>query len=264
MRVKIIIATNKEYWMPEDPMYVPLQVGAEGKEQIGYERDDSGDNISKLNPYFCELTGTYWAWKNLEADYIGVAHYRRHYSMHPFKRDISSAVLNYNELEPYLDSVKVFTPTKRNYIIETLSSHYAHTHDPKHLDVTREIISEKYPEYIDSFDQVIERRWGYMFNMMIMKKSIYDKYCEWVFDILFELRERLGEKGMSRFNRRYYGRIAEIIFNVWLSQMIKDGNIKKEEIKEIPIIKIDKTNWFKKINAFLRAKYLHEKYERSY
>ena len=157
-------------------MYVPLQVGAEGKEQIGYERDDSGDNISKLNPYFCELTGTYWAWKNLEADYIGVAHYRRHYSMHPFMRDISSAVLNYKELEPYLAHVKVFTPTKRNYIIETLSSHYAHTHDPKHLDVTREIINEKYPEYINSFDQVLEQRWGYMFNMMIMKKSIYDKY----------------------------------------------------------------------------------------
>ena len=38
----------------------------------------------------------------------------------------------------------------------------------------------------------------------------------------------------------------------------------KDEIKEIPIVKIDKTNWFKKINAFLRAKYLHEKYERSY
>lgn len=264
MRVKIIIATNKKYWMPDDPMYIPLQVGAEGRESIGYERDDTGENISKLNPFFCELTGTYWAWKNLDADYIGLVHYRRHFSFHPFKRNMASAVLKYDELEPLLDSTRVFTPSKRNYIIETLSSHYAHTHDADHLKVTRDIMESKYPEFLESFDMILKHRWGYMFNMMVMEKSLFDSYCGWVFDILFELRERIGENGMSKFNRRYYGRISEIIFNVWLNQMVKDGVIKKEEIKEIPIVKIDKTNWVKKINAFLRAKFLHEKYERSY
>ncbi|MBQ3973839.1 MAG: DUF4422 domain-containing protein, partial [Lachnospiraceae bacterium] len=74
--IKIIVASHKSYWMPEDPVYLPVQVGAAGKEDLGYVRDDSGDNISGKNVNYCELTGLYWAWKNLEADYIGLAHYR--------------------------------------------------------------------------------------------------------------------------------------------------------------------------------------------
>ena len=67
--------------MPEDKMYIPVQVGAEGKEKIeGYQPDNVGENISSKNPYFCELTGLYWAWKNMDSDYIGLVHYRRHFT----------------------------------------------------------------------------------------------------------------------------------------------------------------------------------------
>jgi len=79
--IKIIVASHKKYQMPEDDMYLPLHVGAEGKEKLGYQGDNTGDNISIKNPYFCELTGLYWAWKNLEADYIGLVHYRRYFSI---------------------------------------------------------------------------------------------------------------------------------------------------------------------------------------
>ena len=44
-------------------MYLPVQVGAEKKESLGYARDNEGENISKKNPNYCELTGLYWAWK---------------------------------------------------------------------------------------------------------------------------------------------------------------------------------------------------------
>ena len=79
--IEVIIATHKEYKMPNDDMYLPLHVGAEGKKDIGYTKDNTGDNISQKNPFFCELTGLYWAWKNLDSDYVGLAHYRRHFSL---------------------------------------------------------------------------------------------------------------------------------------------------------------------------------------
>ena len=82
MNIKILVATHKTYWMPEDEIYLPIQVGcAINSNDLGYARDDSGDNISSKNKNYCELTGLYWAWKNLDADYIGLAHYRRHFTL---------------------------------------------------------------------------------------------------------------------------------------------------------------------------------------
>lgn len=266
---KIVIATHKKYQMPSNPLYIPLHVGAEGKKDgdgnhldLGYVKDNTGDNISKLNSSFCELTGLYWAWKNLDEDYIGLAHYRRHFSLKK-KRGFDN-VLTYSELKPYLGEIKVFVPQKRMYYIETLYSHYAHTHYSIQLDETRRIILEKYPDYISSYDKIIKHTYGYMFNMMIMDKSHMDDYCSWLFDILFELSKRINMPELSEFQGRFFGRISEIIFNVWLDQKIKCGNIKISQIKEFPCVHMEKINWGKKGLSFLKAKFFGKRYERSF
>ena len=263
----VIIAAHKKYQMPTDEMYLPVHVGADGKESIGYQRDDEGENISDLNPYFCELTGLYWAWKNISADYIGLVHYRRHFSCHPHSKNKWDAVLKKSEIESDLGLIKVFVPQKRHYWIETLYSHYAHTHYANQLDETRKIIADRYPEYVVSFDKTVKRRWGYMFNMMIMEQDEFNDYCSWLFDILFELRNRIGteaEENLDKFQGRFYGRISEIIFNVWLDEQLRAEKINKAEIKEIPIIHMEKINWGKKGGAFLKAKFIGEKYSGSF
>ena len=262
--VKLIIASHKRYRMPADPMYLPLQVGAEGKADIGMQRDDEGENISGLNPYFCELTGTYWAWKNLDAEYIGTVHYRRHFSMHPSRKDPYGSILKYSELKPYLGRVKVFVPKKRHYLIETIFSHYSHTQKAEHLLQARQIIKEKTPEYTESFDKVMRQRSGYMFNMMIMERELLDRYCRWLFCILFELKDSIGDNGLTSYEKRFYGRVAERLFNVWLQRMLAEGSIKRGEIKELPVIRMERTDWIMKIIAFLKAKYMHIRYDRSY
>ncbi len=60
MDIKIVIAAHKKYWMPDDPMYIPVHVGAEGKESIGYVGDNTGYNISEKNNMYRELTGMLW------------------------------------------------------------------------------------------------------------------------------------------------------------------------------------------------------------
>lgn len=267
--VKIIVAAHKKYQMPADKMYLPLHVGAEGKKDasgndldLGYLKDNVGCNISERNSSFCELTGLYWAWKNLDADYIGLVHYRRHFSMK--RRPDFEAVLTYAELKKYLGKVKVFTPGKRKYYIESLYSHYKHTHYSNQLDETRKIIGEKYPEYIESYDEVIKHTYGYMFNMMIMEKGLLDNYCSWLFDILFELERRIDMPELSSFQSRYYGRISEIIFNVWLDKKLKSGELQKSEVMEIPCVHMEKIDWWKKGTTFLKAKFFGKKYEESF
>lgn len=261
--VKIIIATHKKYQMPQDDMYLPVHVGASGKNDLGYTKDNTGENISELNPSFCELTGLYWAWKNLDADYIGLAHYRRHFSMVK-KSDKWNSVLTYKEIEPYLGKIKVFVPNKRRYYIETLYSHYSHTHYKEQLYATRIVISEKYPEYLASFDKVMKQRYGYMFNMMIMSKALLNDYCNWLFDILFELQERLDMPELSTFQGRFYGRVSEIIFNVWLTKQLDSRKIKENEVMEINCIHMEDINWNRKIKSFLLAKFFGKKYEGSF
>ena len=261
--VKIIIATHKQYKMPKDQMYVPVHVGAEGKNDLGYTKDNSGENISSLNTSFCELTGLYWAWKNLNADYIGLAHYRRHFSLKK-KNDKWDSILTYKQIEPYLSQIRVFVPKKRKYYIETLYSHYEHTHYIEQLDVTKDIITEKYPDYVDAYNQVMNQRYGYMFNMMIMEKELVDEYCTWLFDILFELKNRLNMPELSSFQGRFYGRVSELIFNVWLTRQIQNGRIKQSQIKELDCIHMENINWWKKGLAFLKAKFFGKRYEGSF
>ena len=120
--IKIIIAAHKKYDMPSDKMYIPVQVGSEGKKDIGYQRDNIGENISAKNPMYCELTGLYWAWKNLDADYIGLAHYRRHFKGKNKSANIMDNVLSYKEASDLLDKHDILVTKKRNYIIENYIS----------------------------------------------------------------------------------------------------------------------------------------------
>lgn len=269
LNIKIVIAAHKPYVMPQDEIYLPVQVGSEGKKSIGFQRDNEGDNISEKNPSFCELTGLYWAWKNLTCDYLGLAHYRRHFTMSS-KRILNKektaekkikSVLHTEEAERLVSEYPIILPRKRKYYIETLYSHYAHSHYAVHLDVTREIIKERHPEYLAAFDAVMKQRSGYMFNMYIMRKELSDQYCEWLFDILFELEKRMDGSELSAFQGRFYGRVSEIIFNVWLKYQIENNNY---PVKEIGCVHMEPINWWKKVGAFLKAKFLHQKYRGSF
>lgn len=256
MNIKIIVATHKPYWMPEDDIYLPLHVGKEGKDSMGLQGDDTGENISLKNPYYSELTGLYWAWKNLDADYIGLAHYRRHFSAR-MKKDKRASVLTGKQLKKLLSGTDVILPRKRKYYIETIYDHYGHTADFDHLDKTREIIKEKYSDYLNAFDHVMRSRSAHMFNMMIMKKEILDRYCQWLFDILFELEKRIDTSGMTSYEARCISRVGEMLLNVWITR----NHI---SYREIAHIHMEPINWPKKICGFLGAKFLGKKYNKSW
>lgn len=67
MDIKILVATHKAYWILTEKMksYMPVHVGREGKQDLGFTGDNTGDNISLKNANYCELTGLYWAWKRI-------------------------------------------------------------------------------------------------------------------------------------------------------------------------------------------------------
>lgn len=258
MNIKLLIAAHKQCELPNGTIYNPIQVGKAlhpDVNLIGYQPDNEGINISDKNANYCELTAIYWGWKNLDADYVGLVHYRRYLGVRK-ERDALLSVLTTEEAEKLCKENDIVLPNKRRYYIETIFSHYGHTHDKSHLEKTRGILSDYSPEYLQAFDKVMNRRWAHMFNMFIMKKSLMDEYCSWMFPILFELEKQVDVKGLSPFDARLFGRISEFLLDVWI---LKNGY----KYKEVKMIQIGDENWPAKIRSFLMAKFFGKKYSRS-
>ena len=257
MDVKVIIAAHKKYQMPTDKMYLPVHVGAAGKVSIeNYQRDDEGENISELNPYFCELTGLYWAWKNLKADYIGLVHYRRHFCLKRKKTDWES-VLTSEEANQLCREYDLILPKKRKLYIETVYSHYDHTFYGEQFDKARDIIAKRCPEYVETFDKHMKERSEHLFNMFIMKDELFHQYCEWMFPILEELETYYDLPNMDPFQARLIGRVSERLMDVW----VQKNNLK---YKEIDFLYFGKKNMVRKMWGFAMAAIFHKRYKKSF
>ncbi len=244
--IRIIVAAHKPYWMPADAAYLPLQVGAAGKPKLGWACDDSGDNISEKNACYCELTGLYWAWKNLDCAALGLVHYRRHFCLKRFTKNRGN-ILTGLQAAALLAEADVLVPARRHYWIETNYSQYAHAHHAVDLDVTRQIITERFPEYLKTFDAVMKRTSGHRFNMFIMKWELASRYCTWLFEILFELEKRLDISDYNANDRRVFGFVAERLLDVWL----ETNGIR---YREIPYMFLENQHWLKKGAAFVLRK----------
>ncbi|MBQ6560063.1 MAG: DUF4422 domain-containing protein [Erysipelotrichaceae bacterium] len=237
MRIRILVATHKKYEMPEDEMYLPVFVGsAVSKADLPYQRDDEGYNISDRNRYYCELTGLYWAYRNLkDADYIGLNHYRRYFKYH-------GGLLKKADAEKLLKQCQVIVTKKRHYYIETVYSQFLHAHGKEGLDAVREVIKEAYPEDLAVFDQCMNRRSLHLFNMFIMRKDLFEEYCAFLFDVLKKTEERMEDTD------RIYGFLGERLLDVYLTK-------NHPSYRELSVIHTEPIDWKKKIVDFIKRKY---------
>ena len=225
---KILIAVHKPHWVPKDSVYYPVCVGSRihetewGKQ---YASDNKGDHISDKNPYYCELTAMYWAWKNLSCDYIGLCHYRRY-----FVKDIVGLPLHIFKERDFRDDLKdadVILPKKME-LTETVYEQYASMHHREDMDHVRRIIEEQTPEFLDAFDTVMQQKSAYFTNMFCMRKRDYDEYCAWLFSVLASLEVCVDLTTYDDYQKRIYGFMAERLLNVWIQK--KEYRVKEEQI----------------------------------
>lgn len=214
-------------------------------------RDDTGDNISHLNPYFCELTAMYWAWKNLDSAYYGLFHYRR-------VLDLSGRRKKYKDKSPYPLRYNIKYPNRNfgfsnknitnligkydmilphlyhdhNHISEpeTMSVYdiYANYHYKQDLDSAIAYIKEKYPYMQNALESSLyskPARW-HIANMFVMKKELFFAYCEWIFDVLFAIEKKIDYKQYNPYQARVFGFLAERLFNVWITYKKEQENLK--------------------------------------
>lgn len=209
MSTTIFAMTHKKFIPPSDKMYVPLHVGCEGKENLGYLGDNTGEHISSKNIYYSELTGVYWVWKNFhDTDNVGICHYRR------FLVNDAGKLFTEAQIESLLSRYDLITT-------KTLTMRYPYydgflcNHNLADLEAALEVVKELYPEYYDTFQTMVHKRDTWFGNIMICKKVLFDEYCSWLFPIFFEMEKRIDVENYDDYHKRVYGFISEFLLFVW-------------------------------------------------
>lgn len=234
--IKIFISCHKECYVPNHPFLYPVQVGAdlEMRSFVGMRSDNTGENISSLNRRYCELTAQYWAWKNENADYYGFFHYRRYFSFtnkisrpyvilsQPDDATLQSHGFDQKNMKDIIRRFDIIMPLPENMFI----SAYKHYEQAKHhkiedLKTVREIIRERYPDFNEAAEEYLNCSKLFFGNMLIMKKELFNDYCNWLFDILKEFDNR---RDFSQYNSKelrvngYLGERLLGIYYSWLKQ----------------------------------------------
>ena len=247
----VFVVTHKE--IPDDfpAGYEIIQVGAEGKKHFSSFSDDSGDNISFKNPNYCELTAQYWIWKNYQDDIVGLCHYRRFFFSWPkyLLRTLFGIKTSMIPEKYILDILRNHDAivTLPSFLSKTVRERYAISHYIEDLEKAEKAIQEKYPDYIESFNTVMNGRKYHYGNMIICKKELFDSYSEWLFDILFEVEKDTDLSNRVPYQQRAYGFLSERLMDVFLLA----NNVK---CKELPVIVTDEPLLIVQTIRFLKRK----------
>ena len=223
-KLTMFVVTHKELdtIIPERTV-----IGVGGKElKSANYFDNTGENISTKNSQYCELTALYWIWKNYTTDYVGIEHYRRQFIE-------NNELITKDSLQHKLEDFDVIVSKEINESSNVYHGYVCENSEEELLQI-RDIIKNKYPNYLASFDYMKKTNRFCVCNMIVTKKEIFDNYCEWLFDILFTLEDRIDISNRTPKQKRMYGFLAERLLNVylWKHRELKICNVK---ISEPPI-----------------------------
>lgn len=231
MSIKILVCCHKKDVCVKQEPYLPIHVGHALHSEIDLDMqcDDEGENISLKNGSYCELTGMYWAWKNLKnVDVIGLTHYRRYFDFHKQVRfglpekQIKSAEfgkLNLDvpiQLINSLDKNTVVVAKPRCYPVDVCTN-YCLNHYSTDIKKLRYIVERNCElKYLQAFNVVMHSCCLIHYNMFLMRWSQYEKYCEWLFNLLSIAERDINIDFYDATQKRIYGYFAERLFNVYL------------------------------------------------
>lgn len=269
--IKIAVACHKPSVLPENELFIPIQVGASiaSKRIPNIEHDDNGKNISGKNASYCELTAQYWSWKNLDADYYGLCHYRRFllfkdvenceynernqveaYAINDFnikkyglndENEMRNIIEQYDVVcGPLQDVSNLYTPRG----IKTTAWEHWTAHDRalisiKDLDCMMSIFEDVAPDVARSAREYMSGGKFLGFNCFVMKKELFFTLCEIEFEILRRLEEKVDLSNYNQQLKRIYGFMGEIIISSYIYHLEKQ---KKYRIKHIPLLYFNYTD----------------------
>ena len=231
-RIAVCYHRESEKYLQSN-ILTPLFLGRKPNGGCEIQSDNTGDNISDKNFLYCELTGTYWLWKNVDADIKGLFHYRRVltdrtsilkpirlklsyqyykikslYSNRSFliqdKRKVQDIDEYMKEAKQFADRipslfnnkhVDVIAPTSmRSYII-TNQQRFNEILDREFVALIVETVEKVAPDYLDNFKETLAATTMSYANIIVARNKIFDEYCNYIFSVLFEVEKAIIDEG---------------------------------------------------------------------
>ena len=232
-KIKVDIILNLYYQLPKvleyyimryKDLFVPINSGNLAvptksdfaKKYIHFE-DEMKDNISHLNSKLNEMTAIYAYWKNLmkDADYIGFNHYRR-----LFDGEVLDDISGYDIIDtrpiPMVFNMSYFTGSPiPNFVPTDIKNGYFICHKIEDWIKMEEQL-KKTPYYAYFEDWSKQSQLTSPCNMFVMKKKIFEEYCEFIFPILFELEKQVDLTGYDNYQKRQLSFLAERLTSLFL------------------------------------------------
>lgn len=251
--IKIFVSHYKRAQIIENGIIKPMQVGTALGERLpgmAYYDNDSEDNISELNKKYCELTGIYYAWKHISADYYGFCHYRRFFSFSPKRNSLTAYVENLKKHTPeeiirkYGMDEENITATVKDYDVLMqkpyyifITNRFMYSISPsgktKDLDWCLQTIKRDYPEMYKTAKRYMHCPMSYTCNMFIMKKEIFFDYCEWLFDILQKFDKEVDCSAYTPVQYHVSAYLAERLTGIYWHWLKKQKKYKLRTLSRV-------------------------------
>lgn len=242
--IKIYVCHHKKAPLLKTQSIFPIHAGkANSNLELDIIGDNTGDNISERNGSWCELTVIYWMWKNVQADYYGLFHYRRFLNFKDLdagydtfydfsKENLEKFGWDDKTIEDVCSQYDILSspiwgihPVGLPHKLMTNYDFYGKEHFSKDLDIVISLIKERSPEIYPYALKSLYSKECFFANMLIMKKEYFYEYCEWMFDILFEAEKLIDISKYDSYQKRIWGFIAERLSNCFL-EYIRSKNKK--------------------------------------
>lgn len=101
---------------------------------------------------------------------------------------------------------------------ECIYEEYKMHHLVQDMDRCRDIISEKFPDYLEAFDKTMNSNRAVFCNVLVAKKSVFDDYCEFIFGVLEEFSKQSDLALRDSYQARACGFLGERLLNVYFAR----------------------------------------------
>lgn len=220
----------------ESDVLMPIFLGRNPKMGPQINSDNTGNSISDKNYLYCELTGTYWMWKNVNADVKGLFHYRRvlteqtsilkplrmklcyhYYKLKSLffnqsfliqdKRRVQDVgaymeeAMKFSKRIPSLfneQHVDIIVPTNMSSFLITNQLHFNEVLSNDFLSLITRKIEDVAPDYLNEFKETLAATTMTYANIIVARNAIFDEYCNYVFSVLFAVEKSIVDEGYWR------------------------------------------------------------------